>query len=265
MPFAPINGIDFYYEEHGSGPPVVFAHGAGGNHAIWYQQVPFFARSWRTITFDHRGFGHSDDTNGLGRGSFVDDLLGLLDHLGISKASLVVQSMGGLSGMGMAVQHPERVSALVMADTLAGITLDGDLGERQRRNAEATRDLPQLDRVVSKSLPYRDPAKAELYLQVASFNKDNATRLQPNPGAKALEPLTLDQVKTAARSVPMLFLVGAEDILQPPDIVRAASRMVPNARYACVPDAGHSVYFEQPAVFNFEVERFLLSALHLAP
>ena len=64
----------------------------------------------------------------------------------------------------------------------------------------------------------------------------------------------------------MLFLVGAEDILQPPEIVRAASRLVPNARYACVPDAGHSiVYFEQPAVFNFEVERFLLSALHLAP
>src|SRR4051812_18156292 len=265
MPFATLNGIEFYYEEHGAGPPLVFAHGAGGNHAIWYQQVPFFARSWRTITFDHRGFGHSDDLNGMGRGSFVEDLRALLDHLGIEKTALVAQSMGGNTCMGFAVKYPQRVSALVMADTLAGIALGGELGERQRRNAEATRDLPQLDRVVSRSLPLRDPAKAELYLQVASFNKENATRLTANPGAVPPEALTLEQVTATAKAVPMLFLVGAEDILQPPEIVRAASRMVPNARYALVPDAGHSVYFEQPSVFNFEVERFLLSALHLSP
>lgn len=265
MPITDVNGIGFYYEEHGAGPPVVFAHGAGGNHAIWYQQVPFFSRAWRTVTFDHRGFGQSDDTNGMGRGSFVEDLRALLDHLGIEKTALVAQSMGGNTCMGFAVKYPQRVSALVMADTLAGIALDGELGERQRRNSEATRDLPQLDRVVSKSLPLRDPVKAELYLQIASFNKDNATRLAPNPGAVPPTPITMAQVSETAKSVPMLFLVGAEDILQPPEIVRAASRLVPNARYALVPDAGHSVYFEQPAVFNFEVQRFLLSALHLAP
>jgi 3-oxoadipate enol-lactonase len=265
MPITDVNGIGFYYEEHGAGPPVVFAHGAGGNHAIWYQQVPFFSRTWRTVTFDHRGFGHSDDSNGQGRGSFVEDLRALLDHLGIEKTALVAQSMGGNTCMGFAVKYPQRVSALVMADTLAGITLDGDLGERQRRNAEATRDLPQLDRVVSKTLPLRDPVKAELYLQIASFNKDNATRLTPNPGALPPAPITLAQVTETAKSVPMLFLVGAEDVLQPPEIVRAASRLVPNARFALVPDAGHSVYFEQPNVFNFEVQRFLLSALHLAP
>src|SRR5262249_26534090 len=131
-------------------------------------------------------------------------------------------------------------------------------------NAEATRDLSQLDRVVSRSLPSRDPAKAELYLQFASFNKDNATRLSPAPGAIPPLAITLPQLAETAKAVPMLFLVGDEDVLQPPDIVRAATRLLANARYARVPDSGHSVYFERPSVFNFEVERFLLSALHLA-
>ncbi len=64
MPFAPINGIDLYYEEHGDGPPLVFAHGVGGNHASWYQQVPFFARSYRAITCDQRGRQHLHGLHG---------------------------------------------------------------------------------------------------------------------------------------------------------------------------------------------------------
>jgi 3-oxoadipate enol-lactonase len=261
MPLAPINGIAFYYESHGDGPAIVFAHGAGGNHVSWFQQVPFFSRKNRVITFDHRGFGQSADTNGLGRGSFVDDLRVLLDHLGLQKAALVAQSMGGVSAMGLAVRHPERVSALVMADTLGGVPLPGELGDLQRKTAEATRDLSQLDRVVSKSLPMRDAVKAQLYLQIASFNPDNATRLAPSPGAVPPAPISIDDVAATAKSVPMLFLVGSEDVLQPPAIVRAAAGMVPGAQFALVPDSGHSVYFEQPDVFNFEVDRFLTAAL----
>lgn len=260
MPLTTINGIDFYYEAYGDGPPIVFAHGAGGNHVSWFQQVPFFARTHRVITFDHRGFGQSADTNGLGRGSFVDDLRALLDHLGLQQASLVAQSMGGVSAMGFAVQYPSRVTALVMADTLGGVALPGAWGDKQREVAAATRDLPQIDRVVSKSLPSRDPVKAQLYLQIASFNPDNATRLAPSPGAVPPTPVTIDQVAATAKSVPMLFLVGSEDVLQPPEIVRAAAGMVPGSQFTLVPDSGHSVYFEQPDVFNFEVGRFLTQA-----
>jgi 3-oxoadipate enol-lactonase len=259
MPYAPANGIELYYEVHGDGPPLVFAHGAGGNHAVWYQQVPFFSKSYQVITFDHRGFGHSEDTNDLGRGSFVEDLRDLLVHLGINKVSLVAQSMGGGTCMGFTVRFPERTNALVMADTLAGITLPDDLRAHQQANAEATRNLSQIDRVVSKTLPQRDPAKAELYLQIASFNKQNANRFNMTGTQPA--PITMDQVMAAARTVPMLFLVGEEDILQPPEIVSAASRLVPNAQLAVVPNAGHSVYFEQPEVFNYQVARFLAGVL----
>jgi len=260
MPYAPVNGIDLYYESHGEGSPVVFAHGVGGNHVAWYQQVPFFSKFYQVVTLDQRGFGHTEDANDLGRGSFVDDLRALLDHLGIGKVSLVAQSMGGSTCMGFTVKYPERVSALVMADTLVGITLPEPLRSQARERAEANAKLSQLERVVSKTLPLRDPAKAELYLQIASFNKGNETRLNRTGGTPAA-PVEMEQVIAAAATVPMLFLVGEEDILQPADVVTAASRLVPGAELAVVPNAGHSAYFEQPEVFNYAVHAFLSRVL----
>jgi pimeloyl-ACP methyl ester carboxylesterase len=82
MAFAKINGIELYYEVHGDGPALVFAHGAGGGHLSWWQQVPALAKSFRCVTFDHRGFGLSrEQTGGEGAGNFAEDLRALLDHL----------------------------------------------------------------------------------------------------------------------------------------------------------------------------------------
>ena len=61
MPNASLNGTEIYYETHGKGPAIVFAHGVGGNHSVWFQQVPYFARNRQVITFDHRGFGRSKE------------------------------------------------------------------------------------------------------------------------------------------------------------------------------------------------------------
>src|SRR5512146_2334963 len=244
MPVAPVNGIDLYYEVEGAGPTVVFAHGAGGNHASWYQQVPFFARFYEVVTFDHRGFGNSQDSNGLGRGGFVDDLRGLLDHLGCDRVALVAQSMGGATCMGLTAQHPERVSALVMADTFGGMTLPEPYHTRQQERSATTRGWSQLDRVVSRSLPVRDPAKAQLYLELASFNSDGAGAMN-RPGTPAAL-VSMEQVRAASEQVPMLFLVGDEDALVPPKIIRVASESVTGAEFVVVQDSGHSVYFEQP-------------------
>src|SRR5256885_17057002 len=106
MPFAAVNGIDLYYETHGSGPALVFAHGAGGNHLSWWQQIPVFSKGFRCITFDHRAFGRSADGAGeaeLGRRGFHEDLRELLDHLDIAETRIVAQSMGGRTAVGFAL------------------------------------------------------------------------------------------------------------------------------------------------------------------
>ena len=94
MPIAIINGIEFYYESHGGGPAIAFAHGAGGNHLSWWQQIPAFSSGYRCITFDHRGWGASvEPPGGPGRKAFVEDLKQLLDHLNIERTFLIAQSM----------------------------------------------------------------------------------------------------------------------------------------------------------------------------
>src|SRR3990172_6186112 len=64
MPWTPVNGIRLYYQSYGTGPALVFAHGAGGNHLSWWQQVPFFAARYRCVVFDQRAFGRSADAAG---------------------------------------------------------------------------------------------------------------------------------------------------------------------------------------------------------
>src|SRR6185295_15850395 len=114
MPLAAVNGIDLYYESNGSGPALVFAHGAGGNHLSWWQQVPFIVRRFRCITFDHRAFGLTRDGDGasqMGRRMFHDDLRALLDHLEIDDVRIVAQSMGGRTAVGFTWRNPGRCKA----------------------------------------------------------------------------------------------------------------------------------------------------------
>ena len=74
MPYAPVNGIDLFYESHGDGPAIVFLHGRGGNHLAWWQQIPHFADRFRCIAIDHREFGLTKEVkNGPGRKAFADD------------------------------------------------------------------------------------------------------------------------------------------------------------------------------------------------
>ena len=121
MPKASVNGIELYYESHSEGPAIVFAHGAGGNHLSWFQQVPTFSKNYRCITFDHRGWGDSIEIpNGPGRNAFVEDLKQLLDYLEVERIFLVAQSMGGRTCLGFAVAYPERTLGLVLGDTTGG-------------------------------------------------------------------------------------------------------------------------------------------------
>src|SRR6516162_5075193 len=111
-------GCRLYYEVTGAGPAIVFAHGLGGNHLSWWQQVPHFAGRRTCVTFAHRGFSPSRITSGsVDPLLFEDDLLALVDHLKLDEVRLVAQSMGGWTCLNFTLSHPRRVLALVMAST----------------------------------------------------------------------------------------------------------------------------------------------------
>jgi len=251
MPFAEINGIDLYYEVHGKGPVVVFAHGRNGSHLTWWQQVPAFSESFRVVTFDQRGFGQSlDVAERPGRSMFVSDLAALVDHLGLARISIVGQSMGGWTALGFAVAHPERMERLVLADTTAGIAAPPVLEAIGSR-----REPPQdfLERGLSGAYRKQNPAGTFLYAQIAGLNPPNPEPLQSllegtdGPGADVL----------GALDVPTLLVVGEHDPVVSPGMAETCAGLFPDATVEVFPQAGHSVYFEKPRDFNQKVINFL--------
>src|SRR5579863_8646988 len=116
-----IGKFSLYFERTGAGPALIFLHGLGGNHLSWWQQIPYFMRWYECVALDQRGFGLSADPEDLFNAAHPGDLAALLDKLGIERAVLIGQSMGGWTIVGYALEHPERVAAMVMADTHGGI------------------------------------------------------------------------------------------------------------------------------------------------
>ena len=159
-----------YWESHGAGPPLIFAHGVGGNHASWFQQVSALADQFRLITFDHRGFGNSTDEEALGRAAFADDLAKLLEHTGNrqSDADRTVHGRGHL--LRFACRQPERVLGLVMADSLVGFDLPDDVRAALEEVSATAAELTQLERVLGATTRRQNPTLANLYAQIASFN-----------------------------------------------------------------------------------------------
>jgi 3-oxoadipate enol-lactonase len=256
MPYAAVNGIDLYYESHGSGPAVVFAHGAGGNHLSWWQQIPVFSTRFRCITFDHRAFGLSRDGEGearLGRRGFHQDLRALLDALEIDEVRIVAQSMGGRTAVGFSLLNPGRCKALVLAGTTGG-AIDDDVRDMQQahRETDAGR-LPLNKRSVSPDLIERAAAREFLYRSIGRLNPPRAKDfLAPVAGYRGSSAERLAQA-----DFPIMFLVGDHDAVTPPEIIEGCHRATPGSRYVVIQNSGHSTYFEQPDAFNAAVMGFL--------
>ena len=251
MPKAPINGIELYYESHGQGPAVVFSHGRGGTHLSWWQQVAVFSREYQCITFDHRGWGQTaDQPGGPGTSAFVDDLKGLLDYLEIDRAFLVSQSMGGITSLGFARQYPQRTLGLVLGDTTGGI---GDPSV-----VDLLRDVhppaDPLGRALSQSFMEQHPARTFLFREIGLLNPEMPINAVSGLFRDSAGPKAAD---LAGLTVPTLLIVGEEDLIFPPHVMRAAQQLIPDSRLEVVSGAAHSTHFEQPEIFNRLLGQFL--------
>jgi pimeloyl-ACP methyl ester carboxylesterase len=255
--FFESEGERIYWEDLGEGFPLVLCHGAGGNHAVWYQQVAHFAQHRRVVVWDHRGYGRSTARAGHTTPErAVRDLLGVLDHLGISRADLVGQSMGGWTALGLSVAEPRRVRRLVLADTPGGIPCDAS----RQLLAAATQSGAGLapgsevgqHPAIDASLAKRDLGRAYLYQALGQFGEPDTAQIIPT---LLRTERTVEELRKLAS--PVLFVVGDRDALFPPAAIREVAGFVENSRVVEIPGSGHSPYFEDPAAWNLAVSEFL--------
>jgi pimeloyl-ACP methyl ester carboxylesterase len=253
-----------YYEVVGDGPALVFAHGLGGNHLSWWQQVAHFSSRYTCVVFAHRGFAPSSPVPGeKAPDSYADDLAALVAELGLKEFRLVAQSMGGWTSIEYALREPAKVKALVMASTsgtldfrqLTGVEAPG-IREWIGRAPKVIADLESRDILAAhgERMAAEQPAAALLYRQISQLTPAN---FKAAVRARIMQMRARPPALLAGLPIPVLFLTGQEDCLFPAVAGPGFAALAPRGSSACIPKSGHSVYFERAAEFNRIVEEFL--------
>ncbi|HKI98094.1 MAG TPA: alpha/beta hydrolase [bacterium] len=266
MPKAEINGVNLYYEDTGSGVPVVFVHEFAGDYRSWEPQVRHFSRRYRCITYNARGYPPSDvpeQVEAYSQDIAVDDLLGLLDHLGLQQAHIVGFSMGGYAALIFGLRHPECCRSLVIAGCGYGSDTDRSKWERDVEQVAARfeRDGMQTAADFYARGPTRvqfmdnDPRGwQEFYEQLrASSSIGHAMTMR---GVQRRRP-SVGQLEPQLRKldVPTLVMTGDEDepCLEPGLLMK---RSILSSALVVMPKCGHTINLEDPTAFNGHLEAF---------
>ncbi len=274
MPTAHLRDVDLYYEEHGSGDPLLCIMGFATDSTGWLLQVPAFAERYRTIVFDNRGVGRSDKpTTAYTIHEMADDAAGLLDHLGIARAHVLGVSMGGMIAQELVLRHPARVRGLVLAATFP----EPDAATEEQRTVLLT----QMGGTITET--------GEMRIDVAALNPlmffQHLLPLVFNPSFIQTELPKLMQLFSGALqygfsfeailgqlqavmahkatdrladvTAPTLVLTGDADRLISPANSQVLARTIPGAKLVTIPGGSHAFNIETPDVFNRAVLDFL--------
>ena len=266
MPFARINGVNLHYEDHGSGYPLIFCHEYAGGYRSWEPQVNWFSRYFRCITWDYRGFPPSEvptDPKAYSQDQLVDDLKGLMDHLGIEKAHLVGLSMGGNVVLYFGFKYPQMARSLVVSGLGAGSTNRERFEQDGRQVVEMlrTKGMKALADVYTKgpsrlTFLRKDPLGFQtFYNQFCEHSAEGAAFTQLGVQLSRPNPMDAGE-QMQALTLPTLVLIGDED--EPcVDAAVFMKRQIPGAGLVVIPQTGHTVNLEEPALFNQAVQAFL--------
>jgi len=260
MPEMQANGTRLYYEVHGpaDGDVVVLSNGILMSTASWAFQVPALSASHRVVLYDCRGMWQSEHPPGpYSMDQHADDLAALLDGLGVERAHIGGISYGGEVSMAFALRHPERTRSLVISSSVSEI-------DAMIRAVVATwqaavdRDDPDL--LLQTTLPWNFSGRWLAANPEAVRQAGERYHLLDLPALGRLIEAFLALDLTARLpeiQAPALVVVGEDDVLKPRRAAEVIAAGIPGAHLAVIPDAGHAVVWEQPAVFNALVAGFL--------
>lgn len=251
MPYATSKGCRIYYESHGNGPTIALLHGAGGNHAIWWQQVAHLRAKYRVIPIDLRGFGCSDAVaGGPDAQDFPDDIRAVLQDAGVSEVTLVGQSLGAPAALRCGVQNRELVKGIVLTNSIGSLN-HPELNALAKADRARAEKLPIPDRLLTKRFQEQHPDRMFLFQQIGSFNRSKLPDVR-NFGIPGPTP---EEVNAAAAKV--FFIAGEVDSAVSVETVSLAHRLLPGSTLRMVPGTPHSMYWESPEIFNDALERCL--------
>jgi pimeloyl-ACP methyl ester carboxylesterase len=261
MPYASSNGSRLYYEEAGKGTPMVFVHEFSGDFRSWESQMRHFSRRYRCIAFNARGYPPSAVPTSISSYSYtlaVDDIAGVMRHLGIARTHVIGCSMGAYATLQFGLRYPRRALSLTSVSAGAGSEPGGRL--RFVKASEATA-RSFMDKGLAPAMNKYRTAPNRIQLEnkdPRAFRKffERFAEHSPLGLANTLRGVQMRRPtiyslggKLARLNVPLHVIVGDEDesSLGPGIFIK---RSCPAARLSVVPATGHVVNMEEPALFN---------------
>jgi pimeloyl-ACP methyl ester carboxylesterase len=270
MPYADANGVRLYYEEAGSGTPVVFLHEFAADWRSWEAQMRWFSRYYRCIAYNARGYPPSDvpeDEGSYDYTHFADDVGAILRHIGEPAGYVVGLSMGAYAALMFGLHHPEMVKGLVLAGCGSGAPRDEHAQFKEQSRAVAQRFLDEGMEAVTPSLSLsatrvqlqnKDPrgwAEFDKHLREHSAHGMALTARNYQGGRPSLWDF---EAELATLAAPVLIATGDEDDPCLP-VSLFLKRTIPASGLWVAPRTGHGINVEEPGAFNEAVERFFFA------
>ena len=267
------DGTRLYYEEAGTGTPVVFVHEFAGDYRTWEPQMRAFARSHRCVTFSARGYPPSDvpsDPARYGQDIARADVIALMDALGIAKAHVVGHSMGAYTALHVGIKHPQRCISVTAAGCGWGSVADPAAREAMRQLAADTAKMFTEKDIVEAATIYADGPMRQAHKHKDPRGYAEFARMLAEHSAlghaltmsmlQARRPTLWDMAADLRHfSVPLLVIVGDEDE-SCLDGSLFLKRTAPTAALLVVPRSGHTITSEEPAVFNAALAELFAAA-----
>jgi pimeloyl-ACP methyl ester carboxylesterase len=263
------DGIRLFYEEAGAGTPLVLVHEFAGDHRSYEPQLRHFARRYRVVAYNARGYPPSDvpaERHRYGQDRARDDVRAVLDALGIAKAHVIGISMGSYAALHFGLAYPERVLSLVLGGCGHGSARDPAERAQFQKDAEESAAVLEARGMAPFAADYaaspgrlafqrKEPRGwAEFARQLAEHSAiGSAMTLR---GVQARRPSLYDLADGMAKlTPPVLIATGDEDwpCLEPALFLK---RTIPSAALAMLPNTGHTLNLEEPAAFNRLCEDF---------
>jgi len=257
-----INGHNLFVLDGGrpQGTPVVFVHGFPFSHAMWKPQMEALGASYRTIAYDVQGHGLSDVGDGqYSIESHVDDLFALMDALKLRKAVAVGLSMGGYILLRALEREQDRFLAAALCDTRA----EADSDEAKLRRFAGTVSVKKTGSALFADTFVKGvfaPATPGVNPDAVAFIRTIIAHTPPLSIAGTLLALASRTDTTrmlGSVRIPVLILVGEQDVTTPPDASRLMAERIPGAELHIIPGAAHMSNLENPAAFNAHLLAFL--------